>query len=317
MSEIACLGILVADVYGKPIDGWPQRGRLSLVPDMGMGLGGCAANTGLALVRLGVDTAVMGKVGDDGFGAFVRDALEQGGAHISGVKVDPDVKTSATMVIIDSEGERTFIHYVGANATVTPEDIDMDIAGSAKIFHCAGALVMPGFDGQPMAQVLKEAKARGTVTALDTVWDDTGKWMDTLAPCLEHTQIFLPSLSEARELTNLQDPPEVAKALIDRGVEIVGLKIGPNGSYIATCEGGQYVPTYKINAVDGTGAGDAFVAGFLCAYLKGWDLERTAKFASAVGALCTTGLGTTAGLRDFDGTLEFLADREPQYWADL
>ena len=81
MARVACLGILVADVYGLPIDQWPQRGRLTLVEEMGIGLGGCAANTGLSLVRLGVDTAIMGKVGDDGFGSFVRQTLEAGGAH--------------------------------------------------------------------------------------------------------------------------------------------------------------------------------------------------------------------------------------------
>ncbi len=128
MAEVACLGILVADVYGLPIDEWPQRGRLSLVDEIGVGLGGCAANTGLSLARLGVETAVIGKVGDDGFGRFVRDALAEAGVDSSGVVVDPDNSTSATMVVIDSEGERTFLHYVGANGQVKVEDVDMKLA---------------------------------------------------------------------------------------------------------------------------------------------------------------------------------------------
>ena len=176
---------------------------------------------------------------------------------------------------------------------------------------------MPGFDGAPMAQVLKAARARGATTSLDTVWDATGSWMETLGPCLEHTQVFLPSLAEAQELTGRQSPADVAEALLDAGVEVVGLKMGPEGSYVAAGDQRVTAPAYQIDAVDGTGAGDAYVAGFLSAWLDGWDLERTARFANAVGALCTTGLGTTAGVRSREGTLAFLREREPGCWSDL
>lgn len=314
MARVACLGILVADVYGLPIDQWPQRGRLTLVEEMGIGLGGCAANTGLSLVRLGVDTAIMGKVGDDGFGSFVRQTLEAGGAHSQGVVVDPEAATSGTMVIIDSEGERTFLHFVGANGKVKVEDVDMDLAREAEIFHCGGALVMPGFDGEPMAQVLKQVKAVGTTTSLDTVWDDTGAWMDTLEPCLEHTDLFLPSLSEAQELTGLREPADVAQALLDHGVGTVALKMGPQGSYVASADTAFEIPAYPVEVIDGTGAGDAYVAGFLRATLDGWDLERAARFANAVGGLCTQGLGTTAGVQSYESTIQFLKQYEPEYW---
>ncbi len=315
LAEVACLGILVADVYGLPIDEWPQRGRLSLVDEIGVGLGGCAANTGLSLARLGVETAVIGKVGDDGFGRFVRDALAEAGVDSSGVVVDPDNSTSATMVMIDSEGERTFLHYVGANGQVKVEDVDMKLARGAKVFHCAGAFLMPGFDGEPMAEVQKAARAQGAITSLDTAWDDTGSWLDTLGPCLPYTQIFLPSLAEAEHLTGLVQPSEVARALLDMGIETVALKMGPDGSYVANADEAFEVGAYEVEPIDGTGAGDAYVAGFLRAHLAGWDLERTAKFANAVGALCTTGLGTTAGVRSYAGTIEFLKGYEPDYWA--
>ena len=315
LAEVACLGILVADVYGLPIDEWPQRGRLSLVDEIGIGLGGCAANTGLSLSRLGVETTVMGKVGDDGFGRFVRDVLTEARIDPAGIVVDPHTSTSATMVIIDSEGERTFLHYVGANGKLRVEDVDMDLASGAKVFHCAGAFLMPGFDGEPMAEVQKAARARGAITSLDTAWDDTASWLDTLAPCLAHTQIFLPSLAEAEQLTGLAEPAEIASALLDMGIETVALKMGPDGSYVADANDAFEVPAYQVQPIDGTGAGDAYVAGFLRAHLAGWDLERTARFANAVGALCTTGLGTTAGVRNYPDTIEFLKGFEPDYWA--
>lgn len=315
MPEVVCLGILVADVYGRPIDEWPERGRLATVDDMGIGLGGCAANTGLSLIKLGVDTSIVGKVGDDGFGRFVTDTLRDAGADIRGLVTDTQPGTSATMVIIDSQGERTFLHYPGANGRLRCEDLDFGLLTSCRIFHCAGALVMGEFDGAPMAECLRAARAAGVTTSLDTVYNDRSGWIAKLEPCLRQTDIFLPSLTEAQKLTGAQDPETVAERLLAYGVKIVGLKMGEAGSYIRTPDEELRVPAYSFTAIDGTGAGDAFVAGFLRGQLEGWDLVRTTKFANAVGGLCTTGLGTTAGVRDFAGTLAYLRQQEPDYWA--
>lgn len=314
MPEVVCLGILVADVYGKPIDEWPERGRLSTVDDMGIGLGGCAANTGLCLVKLGVDTAIMGKVGDDGFGKFVSDTLVAAGADVRGLVVDKGPGTSASMVMIDSAGERTFLHFPGANGRLKLDEIDFDVVTNCRIFHCAGALVMGEFDGAPMAECLRRAQKAGVTTALDTVYNDKSGWMDTLGQCLQYTDVFLPSVGEAQKLTNETAPEAMAEKLLDYGIKTVGLKLGEHGSYIRTADVELRVPAYKMNVLDGTGAGDAFVAGFLRGMLEGWDLERTTKFANAVGGLCTTGIGTTAGVRNFECTLEFLREQEPGYW---
>ena len=138
MSQVVCAGIVVADVWGRPIDTQPEHGRLMLVDDMGMSIGGCAANTGIGLAKLGVDTSIIGKVGQDGFGAFVREAMAAEGVDTSGIAVSDEANTSATMIMIDSGGERTFIHCIGANATMKPSDIDMDLVGGADIFHVPG-----------------------------------------------------------------------------------------------------------------------------------------------------------------------------------
>ena len=317
MPEAVCLGILVADVYARPVDEWPERGRLSLVDEMVIGLGGCAANTGLSLVKLGVETAVIGKVGNDGFGRFCSDTLKAGGADVSGMIVDENPGTSATMVIIDSTGERTFLHHVGANGRMRVEDIDFSILEGCRVFHCAGALLMPGFDGQPMAECLKRARAAGCTTCLDSAWDDTGRWMATLEPCLHHTDVFLPSLAEAQQLTGETTPQIVAEKLMAYGISIVALKMGEEGSYVRQGENEFIVPAYPVDTVDGTGSGDAYVAGFIKGLLMGWDLDKTVRFANAVGALCTTGVGTTNAVRDFNGTLEFLREREPNAWTDV
>jgi len=304
--DVACMGILVADVFGRPIDEWPQRGRLSLVKEMGISIGGCAANAGLDLVRLGAKAAVVGRVGDDGFGLVVRRILDSGGIDTSSIVTDPEIGTSATMVMVHGDGERSFIHYPGANGRVQPSDMPDSLLQRAKIVLLAGALVMPGFDGEPAAEVLRRAKAAGAITCLDTVWDATGTWMKLLGPVLPHADMFLPSIAEAAELTHETDPPRIAEKLMAYGVKIVGLKQGEAGCYLRTADEELSLPAFDITPVDGTGAGDAFVAGFLRGYLEGWPLERIGRFACAAGALATLAMGATTGVRSVAGTLAFM-----------
>lgn len=308
--DVACLGILVADLLGRPIDKLPPRGRLGLVEQMTLQVGGCAANTAIDLARLGVETAVLGKVGTDGLGEFVLRTLERAGVHTESVVRDPAVGTSATMVMVDSEGERTFLHHLGGNAHYRADEVAWDAIRSARILHVAGALVMPALDGAPMANVLRKAKKAGAITSLDTVWDATGKWMQTLRPCLPYADYFLPSLSEAQEITGQHEPRDVACALREEGVQVVAIKLGERGCHVQTEDAELRVPAHCVEAVDGTGAGDAWDAGFLCGVLKGWDLERTARFANAVGACCVMGLGATAGVRSLEETERFAAAAE-------
>lgn len=305
--DVACMGILVADVYGRPIDEWPERGRLSLVEEMTIGIGGCAANTGIGLAKLGARAAVVGRVGDDGFGSFVRATLEESGVNTEGINVDPDVGTSGTMVMVHGDGERSFLHYMGANTRVQPADMPDVILEHSRIVHIAGTLVMPGFDGEPAAEVLRRAREAGAITCLDTVWDATGTWMKLVGPMLPHADMFLPSIAEAAEIVGEAEPGRIAEKLMEHGVKIVGLKMGEKGCYLRTADEELRIPAFEVDSVDGTGAGDAFVAGFLRGYLEGWSLGKTGRFACAVGALCTTAIGTTPGIRSFDETLEFIA----------
>ncbi len=141
MAEVACLGILVADLLGRPIDVLPERGRLGIVDSMELHIGGCAANTGVDLQRLGIETAVLGMVGQDGLGAFVRSKLTDEDVNCQGVSISSTTNTSSTMVMVDSSGERTFLHYFGANAVYSESDVNWNVINTASILHVAGALL--------------------------------------------------------------------------------------------------------------------------------------------------------------------------------
>lgn len=309
MADIVCLGILVADLVGKPVDVFPGRGELTLVDQLGLHSGGCAANTGIGLAKIGIDTGIIGKVGNDGLGDFLIGEMKRNRIDVRGVVRDPNVGTSGTMVMIHSDGERSFIHYLGANANLTEQDVDFDILKGVKILHVAGSFLMPGIDGEPTAHVLKKAQEMGITTALDTAWDSTGRWMSVLAPCLPYIDYMVPSIAEARQVTGKQSPEDVAAVLMDRGVKVVALKMGEEGCYIRSADAEIRIPRYTVQAVDANGAGDSFVAGFLTGVLKGWDLEKTGRFANAVGALCVMALGATTGIKSLEETLAFIESR--------
>ena len=308
-KPVICLGIMVADVIGRPLQSIPEPGRLVLVDDLGLYTGGCAINTATALARLGLSVEVIGKIGEDPFGYFLLDTLAERGIGIKGVKRDSHTGTSATMVMVEPNGERRFVHFIGANACLTLDDIDFQMIEGASILHVAGSLVLPGMDGKPTAELLQKARSASVVTFLDTVWDDTGRWMKLLEPCLPYIDYFVPSLPEAQALTGLEDPTDVARSLLDNGVGTVGLKLGDAGCLVVSGKGETIsLPAFQVEVVDATGAGDAFAAGFIAGIYQGWSLEQTACFANAVGALCVTAPGATGGVRSLNETLEFMKE---------
>jgi sugar/nucleoside kinase (ribokinase family) len=307
VPEVICLGILVADVIAKPVDVFPGRGKLVLVKQLELHTGGCASNTGIGLARIGISAGVIGKVGNDGFGDFFVKAMQREGIDTANIMREDTAITSATMVLVHGDGERSFIHCLGANAALRLADVDLSALAGSRLLHVAGSLLLPGLDGPPTAQVLKQAKARGLMTSLDTAWDSTGQWMTLIQPSLPYLDYFLPSIEEARMLTGQERPADVAAALLDHGVGVVALKMGQDGCYVAGRAQSVRLPAFDVPTVDATGAGDAFAAGFLAGVLKGWDLEQTARFANAVGALCVLAIGTTAGIKGMEETLEFMA----------
>jgi sugar/nucleoside kinase (ribokinase family) len=306
VAEVICVGNLVADAVARPVREIPEKGKLALVDDIQLHSGGCAANTGAALAKLGVSTAVVGKVGEDGFGDFMVQALSKVGLDVAGISRSKNYHTSASLVLVDPDGERSFIHSLGANAELTDEDVPDSMLRGAKIMHIAGSFLMPKLDGQPTGRLLKRAHSLGLTTALDTAWDAQGRWASLLVPVLGEIDIFLPSIEEAKMITNLEKPEEIASFFLERGVKIVALKMGSCGSYVRTQEEEYWLSPYIVPSVDATGAGDSFVAGFLAGIVHGWDLERTGKLANAVGASCVTAMGATTGIRTWQETVRFM-----------
>lgn len=308
MFDVACIGILVADVVTRTVRTLPKSGKLTLVDHIDLFTGGCAMSSAIDMARLGLLTAVSGKVGADGFGSFMRGALRQAGVEDRYVAEDPLVGTSASVVLVDAQGERSFLHSLGANAVFTDTDVPDMLLEQSRIAFVAGTMLMPAFDGEACARVLRRAKACGKITALDTAWDSKGRWMKVLAPCMPHIDLFLPSYDEAMELSGERDPVVIADLFLRMGVQTVIIKLGADGCLIR--RGGETwrIPGFHVKEVlDTTGAGDAFCAGFLTGVTLGLSLPECGRMANAVGALCVSGVGASTGIRSMEQVNELLA----------
>ena len=278
--DVVCVGILVADVIVRPVARLPAAGTLGLVDSIDLRGGGCALNTASCLARLGLRSAALGKVGSDTFGEFVLRLLRERGVDAEGVLSDPELPTSASVALVDPGGERTFLHLRGANAALGADELGE----------------------RPFA----EARSRGIQTSVDAVFDAGGRW-ERLLPALPHCDLVTPGLAEAQGITGEQDPARAARRLRDLGAGVAAVTLGPDGCYVAGEDFDGHVPGVEVQAVDGTGAGDAFAAGFLYGLVAEWPLDRCACFANAAGALATTALGAFEGVGDLDRTLEVAA----------
>lgn len=300
--DVVCLGILVADVVARPLSGLPAPGSLALVEEICLRGGGCALNTATALTRLGVRAACAGRVGKDPFGRFLLGLLDERGVDRAQVLEDADAPTAATIVLVDAAGERTFLHLAGANGQLRAAHLDIERLLTVRALHVAGALVMPGLDGEPTAAILAEARARGVMTSLDTVWDATGTW-DRLDPCLPQLDLLCVSLAEAVALSGEAQPEDAARWACDRGVGGIAITLGADGCYVHDESFSGYLPAPPVHVVDSTGAGDGFAAGLIYGRLHGWSLERSALLANAVGAAATTAVGAAEGLPTLEQVL--------------
>lgn len=308
MADIVCVGIVVADVLGKPVDSIPEKGKLGLVEKMSLQIGGCAANFVIDLARLGVESTISGKIGDDNFGKFILDTLKSENVDTSGIKIDKNVSTSASMVLISGDGERSILHSFGANAKFNFDDINLGIIRRSKILLIAGTFLMPDFDGKGTEKLLKYAMENGVLCCMDTAWDSRGEWLRKIESSLKYLDWFMPSYDEACEMSGKKDPEEIAQFFRSKGVRDIVIKLGEEGCFVKQGDNKGYrVPAFnKVKAVDTSGAGDSFCAGFITGLYKGWTIPECARFANAVGAHCIMQIGTTTGIRSIAETQKFI-----------
>ncbi len=292
MPKIATIGDVNVDLIAR-IDRMPELGKQVITKDFQTHGGGCSANFSLSCARLGMETQLFGKVGDDVFGTYVLVELEDNHVDTKSV-VLTDNKTGVTVAMVQGI-ERSFITFRGENATYCLDDIDVKKI-HADIVHLPSYFLLDGLrnDYSKLIDVLHASKIQ---VSFDTGWDPRGFTKETVDPLfdiLPRVDVFLPNIDETRSILGLDPktgPERAAEILLDMGVKVAAIKMGKDGCWVATKENIEYVPAFSVKVVDTTGAGDNFNAGFVSSYISGKPLNECAIIGSATAALKIGGVG--------------------------
>ena len=288
------LGAHVLDVHAKYVEAIPEGQGGQLIEEIRMSPAGAAGGTAITLAKLGAEVVTVGAAGSDDLGDVLVSALGRFGIDTSHIARREDVQTSASVIPVRPNGDRPALHVIGANATLTRDDIPWEEIEQAGFLHLGG----PEFMHELAPEVLERARAAGTVTSIDILADGWPELLDMIGESLPHVDWLLPNREQALALTGAEDVEAAGRALMARGVGGVALTCGAEGSVIFTGEDTTKVPAFEIEVVDTTGCGDAFSAGFLFGLSEGDEPEAAAKLGSACAALVAQGLGSDAG--DFD-----------------
>jgi sugar/nucleoside kinase (ribokinase family) len=273
-------------------------------------LGSSAGICASGLARLGVDVALVARVGHDLFGDQTIRLLQDNGVDTTAV-LRTDAPTGIS-VILSAADDRAILTLTGAMTALTTADVLGVLPGPRTTnpgspnatpepdeghLHVASFFLLPTLaDGLP--ELLGHARAAGFTTSLDTNWDPAGRWAGVEA-CLPHLDVFLPNAAEAVAIArslgaDVGDAEAAARVLAARG-PVVAVKDGAAGGFAVAGDRLVRAPGLAIEIVDTTGAGDTFDAGFLCAWLAGEDLATAVRWGTAAGSLSTRGFGGTGG----------------------
>ena len=273
---------LVCRVDRRPLPGETVLGRsFATIP------GGKGANQAVAAAKLGGNVHMIGRVGDDDFGRQMLTGLQQHGVVTTHVSTTPNTASGVAMIVVDDSAENSIIVTPGANAAVTPTDID---AAAEVIRHAACVVMQLETPFETIEHAIGLCRKFGVYTILDPA-----PAAGDLPATFFAVDLLTPNEAEGRLIAGCGDDASheaVGRALLDRGVKRVVLKMGRNGSIL--CERDKpsmHEPSFEVNAVDTTAAGDAFTAALAISIAEGWDRTKMLRFANAAGALACTKLG--------------------------
>ncbi|MCT6776312.1 PfkB family carbohydrate kinase [Streptomyces sp. CS7] len=319
--DVFLTGPVFLDIIFTGLDSAPVRGAESWARGMGSSPGG-VANMATALARLGLHTSLAAAFGDDHYGEYCWDALEQGeGIDLSMSHTVPGWHSPVT-VSMAYEGERTMVshgHEAPAPAPVAGTGSRAGATGTGTS-TAAAAPVFPQCPPRARAAIASLAPGRsepwvataardGALVFGDVGWDETGRWDLDALPDLAHCEAFLPNAEEAMRYTRTDCPRAAAHALAER-VPLAVVTLGAEGAYAVDGRTGTAaaVPAIEVEALDPTGAGDVFVAGFVTGTLADWPLADRLAFAGLTAAL---------SVQEFGGSLSAPGWAEIAAWWQL
>jgi len=290
--EVITMGRVGVDLYPEQIGV-----TLAEVRTFAKSLGGSATNVAVAAARLGRRSAVITKVGQDGFGDYVRRALAGFGVDARWVSTDPTLRTPVVFCEVHPPDRFPLLFYREPKApdmNLAPGDLDMAAIADAPVFWTTGTGLSDEPSRTATLAALDARKGREiTVHDLDhrpMFWrsgEDARRWA---REALGRATVVVGNTDEVEMATGLRDPRAAAAALLGMGPRLAIVKRGGDGAFAQTADDEVTVPAVEIPVLNGLGAGDAF-GGALChGLLAGWPLARTLGVANAAGAIVASRL---------------------------
>jgi 5-dehydro-2-deoxygluconokinase len=312
--ELLTVGRVGVDLYPE----YPGQSGVPLkdVATFARSLGGTATNVAVGAARLGRRAAVLTKVGPDGFGDYVREALTGFGVDASHVGTADGLQTPVVFCALDPPEDPPLTFYrapIAPDLTIGADDVPWDVVTEVPVLWVTGTGVSVEPARTSQLEMLtrrprpEPGSGRWTVLDLDwrpMFWPSPEEARAEYAAMLEHVTVTVGNRAEVEVAVGTSDPEQAAARLLERGVELAVVKLGAEGVLVATAEGSEVVPPHPVQVVCGLGAGDAFGGALVHGLLSGWPPVRCATYANAAGALvasrlaCADAMPTVAELEE-------------------
>lgn len=297
-SDITIIGAAILDVLAGPVNENVMQNGSTPMKHISMSFGGDALNEAVVLSQLGFDVELISKVGNDEAGKRVQEFLKEKKVHTK-IKVEDTLETGVNIVLFDSVGERKFLTNPASSLRkLAEEDIVEHLDDAADIVCLASMFVSPLLDIPAMERVFQKIKSKeGRILVADMTTAKNGETLEDIKCLLPYIDYIIPNETEAERLTGEKDVHRNAELFLERGSACVIIKRGAKGCLIKTGEQEIEVPAYPgVKAVDTTGAGDSFVAGFLWGLKHKMPLEKCARFGCAVASCTVEKVGANSAI---------------------
>jgi ribokinase len=306
MSKVVVVGSYVVDLMSRTPH-LPKPGETVLGGPFKMGPGGKGGNQATAAARCGSEVTFVTKLGDDLFGREALAHFSEEKVNTQFMKVDPNQATGAALIAVDDHSENSIVVALGACGTITMEEV---LAAEETFKEADMVLVQLETSIEAVVTTVRQAKKWGVPVILNPA-----PYQEFPREILADISCITPNETEAFELSGVEVTDEAsaliaAKKINEMGVSTVIITLGSKGAFLYTGgESGELVPSFKVQAVDTTGAGDAFNGGFAHALSNGYSVREAMSFANAVAALSVTKIGTAPAMPYLKDVEELVAQK--------